>query len=343
MATSKSKKKTEKKSSPKPKTDDTVKSEATTTKTATEPVKQDTPSKDKATTSPTAGSKSEEKKSTKKPESAQSAGNTTTTVISTKQGKQHPFKGFFARKFDPSENILTIFRNPKLYGALMGELIGTMLVSVALLTLGLYQPLYLLFAFIAITIAVFNLSGANLNPIITVGMMATRRMSAIRGVLYIVAQIVGAWFGLLLVNAFRLAGDSAPELPVMTEIGDNFWIFTMIEFVGAIIIAFFFARALSYKRSAFTFGSVVAFGAITAILFSIIVSSNFLSFQNNFIHNPAVAFMYQIFPTAAADLGELIGGICIALVTYAIVPMVGGVIGFYVSDIAQQLSTGDLK
>lgn len=342
MATSKSKKKTAKKSSPKPKTDDTVKSEATTTKSsAVESTKQDTANTSKATTTPTTNTKSEEKKSDTKAET--STQSTKATVTTVKSAKKNPFKGFFSRKFDANENILTVFHNPKFYGALIGELIGTMLVSITLLTLGIYQPLYVLFAMLAITLAVFNLSGANLNPIITVGMMATRRMSAIRGILYIVMQIVGAWLGLLIVNAFRLAGDSAVELPVMTEMGDNFWIFTMIEFVGAIIIAFFFARALSYKRSAFTFAAVVAFGAITAILFSIIVSGNFLSFQNNFIHNPAIAFMYQIFPTAAADLGELIGGICIALVTYAIIPMIGGVIGFYVSDVAQQLSAGELE
>ena len=107
------------------------------------------------------------------------------------------FANFFAKKGDPEENILTIFKTPKIWGALVGELIGTMFITMLLLTLGIYQPLYVLFGVIGVTLAVFTLSGAHLNPAITAGMMATRRVSAIRGVLYMVAQVVGAWLAKL--------------------------------------------------------------------------------------------------------------------------------------------------
>ena len=109
-----------------------------------------------------------------------------------KKGFKEVLKDFFAKKCDASENILTIFHNKKIYGALIAELLGTMLLTIILITLGLYQPLYIFFVVIAVTLAVFKLSGANFNPLITVGMMASRRMSAIRGVLYILAQVVGA-------------------------------------------------------------------------------------------------------------------------------------------------------
>ena len=78
-----------------------------------------------------------------------------------KMGKEI-FKGFFAKKCDPKENVLTIFKNPKIYAALIGELVGTMLLSMLFLTLGV-QPLYMIFGCIGITLAVFTLSGANLN------------------------------------------------------------------------------------------------------------------------------------------------------------------------------------
>ena len=39
--------------------------------------------------------------------------------------KAHPVKEFFARKGDPTENILTIFKDTKIIGALIGEIIGT--------------------------------------------------------------------------------------------------------------------------------------------------------------------------------------------------------------------------
>ena len=213
-----------------------------------------------------------------------------------------------------------------------------MLLAMLLLTLGIYQPLYVMFGIIAITIAVYAFSGAHLNPVITVGMMASRRVSAIRGILYIIAQVVGAWLGLMLVNAFA-AGSESAALPVMAEIAEgNFWVVTMIEFVGATVIGFFFARALSYKRSVFTFAAVVGGGAALAILLAIVISSNFLGLQNNFILNPAIAIMYQILPTSGDNFGQLLGEIALALVTYVVFPMLGGIVGFGVADIASRLS-----
>jgi hypothetical protein len=54
--------------------------------------------------------------------------------------------------------------------------------------------------------------------------------------------------------------------------------------------------------------------------------------------NPAVALMLQIFPTAGESFGEILGGICQALSVYAIFPMIGGVVGFYLSDFTSRLA-----
>ena len=105
------------------------------------------------------------------------------------------------------------------------------------------------------------------------------------------------------------------------------------------IIAFFFARALKYKRSVFTFGAVVAGGTILAIVIGYVVSAAFLGANNSFIMNPAVAMMLQIFPSSGDDFGQILGGICQALSLYAIIPMIGGAIGFYLSDFTSKLSS----
>ncbi len=105
------------------------------------------------------------------------------------------FKGFFKKKYEEKESILTIFKKPKLYGALLGEVLGTACLTMflfGLLGINIINMAMFSFVYIAIVIAVFAFSGAQLNPIITVGMMATRRMSVIRGVLYIIAQVIGA-------------------------------------------------------------------------------------------------------------------------------------------------------
>lgn len=253
------------------------------------------------------------------------------------------FSGFFAKKYE-DESIMTVFKEPKFYGALLGEVIGVLLLTLVMFSLsffGIYNAAIYVFAFIAITVAVFAFSGAHLNPIITAGMMATRRVSAVRGVFYIIAQIVGAWLGWAIFNAFfSLGGETAAySIPAMAEVAEgNFWLVTLVELFGAIILGFFFARALAYKRSVFTFAAVVAGGLIGAFMIGYIVSFAFLGLSNNYLFNPAVALMYQIFPTAGANFGEIFGGICSALATYAVFPMIGGVIGFYVADFASKLS-----
>ena len=258
--------------------------------------------------------------------------------VETKPTNTNVVKDFFAKKCDNKENILTIFKDKAIYGALIGEIFGTMFMTMVLLTLGVYQPLYLLFAIILVTVAVYSLSGAHLNPIVTAGMMASRRVSAIRGTLYIIAQILGAWLGLVIINAFRIAGGEIADLPVMADVADGtFWMVSMIEFMGATIIGFFFARALQYKRSALTFAAEVGGGVMVAFVAAIIVSSTYCSLSDNFILNPAVALMYQILPTSGETAGELLGGIGMALLTYAVFPVVGGIIGFYISDIASKL------
>lgn len=281
-----------------------------------------------------------------------------TKIVSEK--KCHPVKEFFARKGDPDENILTIFKDTKIIGAIIGEIIGTALVTGVALTLGLFNPLYLIFAYTGITAAVFALSGAHLNPTITAGMMASRRVSAIRGILYIISQLIGAWIGFMIVNSFYQAGiasgnidaastvlptlATADSVKATTEGFSFFWTITMIEFVGAMIISFFFARALDYKRGAFTFGAVVGSGVFLAMLFAVVCCSNFLGIQDNvFIMNPASAFMYGLLPASAEGFDALMGQLMPMLVSYVIFPIFGGVIGFYVSDFANKLQHRDLK
>ena len=258
--------------------------------------------------------------------------------------KKSCFAGFFGKKYEENESILTIFKNHKFYGALLGEVIGTALLAMmffVLLFVGVANIATFIFGVIAIIIAVYAFSGACLNPIITIGMMASRRMSVIRGVMYIIAEIVGAWLGWLILNSFRLAGgETATDLQAITAIGEGqFWVFAMVELFGAVIIAFMFARALKYKRSVFTFGATVAGGVVLAVFLGYIISGAFLGLQGNFAFNPAVALMAQIFPTAGENFGEIMGGVCQALTVFVLFPAIGGVLGFYLSDFAGKLSS----
>jgi glycerol uptake facilitator-like aquaporin len=273
----------------------------------------------------------------------------TKTVEETKEAKKGScLKGFFAKKYEEKEGILTVFKRPKFYGALLGEIFGTAFMVLLLFSLFMTGVAYsqgaasivtCAIAVIAIYVAVHALSGACLNPIVTVGMMASRRMSVIRGVMYIIAEVVGAWLAWLIFNSFHMAGgESSYEVPTLAAIGEGqFWVYAMIELLGAVIIAFFYARALRYKRSAFTFAAVVAGGFALAFVAGFILSV-FAGISNNFILNPAAALMFKIFPESGDNFGVILGGICQALSVYALLPMVGGVVGFYLSDFMGKLS-----
>ena len=282
------------------------------------------------------------KKSGKKP-AAKTVATTTTKEdqSATVSTKNESMRGFFARKGDENENILTIFKTPKIWGALLGEVIGTAFVAMFMLTLGI-QPLYIIFGLTCIYVAIVGISGAHFNPLITAGMMATRRMSAIRGVLYMLAQLLGAWIGALIVNAFRLGGGGAIEAITMAEIsGDSFWAVAFVELLGAFVIAFCFARALRYtRRQPLTFGLTVASGITLAVIFGLIISQSYFGLSNSFTFNPVVSLMYQILPTSAEGFGELAQLAGLALSAYVIIPMIGGIIGFFMSDIASRLSNG---
>lgn len=297
---------------------------------------------DKATSTPKSAAKTVEKtelEAPKKPvEKAEKA-----EKVETVKKEKSCFAGFFAKKYEEKESILTIFKSHKFYGALLGEVLGMLLITVLLLSIslmGIASIATYAFAVVAIYIVVYAFSGACLNPIAVVGMMATRRMSVIRGVTYIIAEIAGAWLGWLIMNAFHLAGgDTAYALTTMSAIAEgSFWKVAMVELFGAAIFAFCYARALNYKRSIFTFAAIITGGLLIAIVAGYVVSAAFLGLSNNFIFNPAVALMMQIFPTAGESFGEILGGICQALSAYAIIPMIGGVIGFYLSDFAAKLS-----
>lgn len=259
--------------------------------------------------------------------------------------------GFFARKYNVAEeSLLTIFKSPKIWGALLGEVIGTMLLTMLLMcSVGVFRvdwvPILLMSGVIGVYLVAVKLSGAQLNPLITVGMMASRRMSAIRGVLYILAQAIGAWIGFLVLNAFRLGGGLAgsgyggefPEL--ISATGDNFWMLALVALLCSVTLAFVFARALRHaKKGALTFAFAVASSIIFVHLLSLIISQNFFAASGNLIFNPASALMYGILPTTAENFGALASAAGLALAAYVFIPMLGGVIGFYLSDIATRLA-----
>jgi aquaporin Z len=72
----------------------------------------------------------------------------------------------------------------------MAELVGTFFLTLAAMIAGTPYAVGLTLA--AFVYAIGNISGCNINPGVTVGLMAGRRLPIVQGLLYLVAQVAGA-------------------------------------------------------------------------------------------------------------------------------------------------------
>ena len=59
--------------------------------------------------------------------------------------------------------------------------------------------------------------------------------------------------------------------------------------------------------------------------------------------NPAAAFMYGLLPSSAENFDALMGQLMPMLVTYVLFPVFGGILGFFISDIANKFSHKELR
>jgi hypothetical protein len=74
------------------------------------------------------------------------------------------------------------------------------------------------------------------------------------------------------------------------------------------------------------------------MIIAVVVNSNFFMLQSNtFILNPAVGMVYGIFPSSAEGFDALMKALLPMLVSYVIFPVLGGVLGFYLSDFSSCL------
>lgn len=219
--------------------------------------------------------------------------------------------------------------------ALIAEFIGTFLLTVAFIgTKG--DPLYLGFVLTGIVLIVGTLSGAHVNPAITVGAWVTRKISGLRALGYVLAQVLGAVLALVALSIFigaapqpdaqsAMLGQAAttPELFKVAALTDkNHWFVFFAELIGATIFAFAVASArretLDRVAKAFTIG----LGLLIAGVFATIVTG-YASASGVF--NPAVALT-----VGAVDWGKLDW---LALAAYLVAPLIGGILGFALRDV----------
>ena len=106
------------------------------------------------------------------------------------------------------------------------------------------------FAIAMLTAGIIGISGGHINPAVSFAMMITGQVSLMRGLMYIVAQLIGACIGALLLRAFivdevlqQIAGGGGQAVsPAVSEA----WQGMFLEALGTFVLVWtFFAVAVN--------------------------------------------------------------------------------------------------
>ncbi|XAR69155.1 hypothetical protein NMG60_11000641 [Bertholletia excelsa] len=163
--------------------------------------------------------------------------------------------------------------------------------------------------FVAVSISA-NISGGHVNPAVTVGACLGGHITVLRGILFVIGQLLGSVVACLLL--LFVTDGTAPVAPSVSE--ESVWTAFVFEIVMTFGLVYtVFATALDPKKG--------ELGTIAPIAIGLIVAANILaggSFEGAAM-NPAVAFGPAVVSGSWANhwiywAGPLIGGALAAIV-----------------------------
>lgn len=234
---------------------------------------------------------------------------------------------------------LNISRSP-LVAAGIVEFIGAFLLTAVFMVVQ-GNPLYVGFALVTIVLIVGAVSGAHVNPLITIGAWVTRKIGNVRALVYIVAQILGAMLAYALLSAYvNGAAEVSQQAAMYGQVGAHIfetakvpegkeWAILAAELLGSVIFAYAFAAAQRTQEklaAAFTIGFGLFLGLIVGGLGSAAIIGGAA------ILNPATAIALQAFVNAEGAVQFW------NIAIYGLVPLFGGVIGFALNELVARNS-----
>ncbi|MGI6612651.1 MAG: aquaporin [Candidatus Nanosyncoccaceae bacterium] len=257
---------------------------------------------------------------------------TTTRVVSAKTDAKEVKKG----------NIFMRFVNytlmPNTIRMIVLELLGAFMLAVTfVLTQG--HPMYMMFSVIAVFLVFSHATGGAFNPALTFGQWITRKICGAAMILQIVAQFLGGMLALVVLNAFIGAAAGAEsaygaiELFSMQEImaGKEWYLFAA-EVVGMIIIALALGRITKAKASNHLEKSLTVGCAVFAAMLLAGTAANYASGMS--VLNPSILMTLQAFPHKN----------WVWLVSiYVIAPLLGGAIGYVLTDLLQEKASTKVR
>lgn len=184
---------------------------------------------------------------------------------------------------------------------LVAEGIGTFfLVVAALLSPSGLTPLLVGLTLLVMVIALGQVSGSHLNPAVTVGLVAARQFPLRAGLLYIVAQVVGAFV------AYAFGALVGRQLPVTDPHANALW----FEVIGTVLLVFVVTRVVRSGVSP----AASALGIGLALSVGIAIAGP----SSGGVLNPAIALVLL--------LGKLSSGSLLTRLLYILVPIAAGAV-----------------
>jgi len=213
-----------------------------------------------------------------------------------------------------------------LIGKMVAEFVGAFLLTIAFLEMQ-GNPLFVGFALAGVVLVVGGVTGAHVNPAMTFGAWATRKINWLYAAGYIVAQLLGASVAYLVLNTFlhengisATTTASAPTLfhaAALTE-GKEWYVF-FAELLASAIVGLGVATSLRNNKNRIVAAFAAGLGLLTALYVGMSLTTVLLAESNvtlTFL-NPAIAF-------AANGLSWNWWPISI----YVLAPVLGGLVGF---------------
>lgn len=202
----------------------------------------------------------------------------------------------------------------------VAECLGTLILALVVGTLVVganfygssYQNLFLpliVASVVAVLVYIMGpISGGHFNPAVSVGLWAAHKIRSVQLLVHVAAQVVGAYFGIVLVKAL---------MQIHPQLGFSSTREAMLgEFLGAFILVATVTSVVEGKIKAEISGLAVGLALLVGVTISLIPSGGIL--------NPALSLAFGGFR-----------------VTYLVAPLLGGVVGALLMSWLYQSSSTD--
>lgn len=187
------------------------------------------------------------------------------------------------------------------------------------------------FAILAMIYAIGHISGCQLNPAVTLAMLATKRMSGKDAVGYWVAQLIGAFIGAALIGlcfGFTNAAQLGYGATNFSEANTGFLVATLAEIVGTFFLLFVIMGSFSGRAPA-GFGGLAVPLAVAA---DILVFGPITNVSLNPFRSLAPAVLQMVFG-GKYEMSHL--------AVYFIGPAIGAILGVVAYDYMTRVQTAD--